>query len=87
MEERYPLTIPDSLLEKMNAQMLLRSQVETVVRAAEETGTMVLDEEQGIYYGHGRFGSVTIWAAWRRTDAGPELCNVYSHRVVVKEVL
>ena len=87
MEERYPLTIPDSLLEKMNAQMLLRSQVETVVRTAEETGTMVLDEAQGIYYGHGRFGSVTIWAAWRRTDAGAELCNVYSHRVVVKEVL
>jgi len=86
MENPNSLKISEELLKKMNEQMLLRSQVEAVVRSCEESGTKVLDEEQDIYYGHGRFGNVTIWAAWRLDGESPELVNVYSHRVIVKEV-
>ncbi len=78
------LIIPRELVEKMDRLLLLRSQVEETVRRCRETGEMVMDD-QGAYYGHRKFGTVTIWCGWQQTDSGQVLTAVYSHRVEVKE--
>ncbi len=79
------LTISQQLVDKMDTLMLLRSQVEQVVEYCESTGEKVYDPEKNLYYGHRKFGTVTIWAGYRLTETGPELASVYSHRVEVKE--
>ena len=80
-----PVVIPPELIDKMDRELILRSQVEENIRRAEAAGDSLYDEAADLRYAHARFGTVTLWTAYRPGDGELRVVNVYAHRVEIRE--
>jgi len=80
------LTISSGLREKLDAGMILESDILTLIETCEQSGNKILDPEKGSFTGHLQIGNMTFWAEYRVLDDGRyELINSYSHRMKIEE--
>lgn len=82
---RLNLHISPQLAQKLNSEMILETDIETVVEFCESCGRKVLLPESGHFGGHLQIGNVTYWAEYLPAAGGFELVNAYSHRMSVEE--
>ena len=81
------LLISPEVREKMHNNYVLEEDLETVIRHLEETGNKFWNEDGGYITGSCVVGAVTVWIAYRETEEGYEVLNVYSHRMSIQEEL
>jgi hypothetical protein len=83
--ESIRLILPPEIKAKMNAQLILEDNIKDVIRFAQTTGTKVYDEQSDLYTAHRAQGQVTFWVQYRPAADKYEICNVYFHRMSIKE--
>lgn len=69
----------------MNRELILREQVLQTLLEAEADKSMILDEEDGLFYAHKRFNTITIWVVYCKNGESIQVTNVYVHRVDIRE--
>lgn len=79
------LLIPSELLEKMGRDYILREDVESAVRACEDSGEFLENLEKGTRLGHVPVGRMTLWVEYRNLEGCRELVNAYAHRMRIAE--
>lgn len=90
-EEDARLVMAPELRKKLNAQLILESDIAKVIDYCETSGRKVFDRESGSYSGHLKIGNMTYWAEYRAAapgampDGGYELVNAYCHRMSIEE--
>ncbi len=88
MEQRKSkinLHIAPQLRQKLNNEMILETDIKTVIEHCESSGKKVLDPESGFFAGHLQIGNMTYWAEYFPVDEGFDLVNAYSHRMSIEE--
>jgi Fe-S oxidoreductase len=77
------ITYADGLQSKMDALLVLDSDVAAVIAQAESEGCQLMDSDTGDYTAHGRVGQITCWVTYRPNGEGFFVKNVYSHRMCI----
>lgn len=70
--------------EQMEARMILKSDVDAVLKAYETSGRAVYDEEKGWFVTDLRLGNVTFWVKFTKGEDGYTVYGAYSHRMTVE---
>ncbi len=81
----FMLYMTPELRNKLNNEMILEGDVQTVIEHCENSGKKVAYAETGHYIGHLQIGNMTCWAEYVPRDGGFELFNAYSHRMSIEE--
>lgn len=84
MEEKLELTYAPGVEELLDERMILKSDVEAVLRAYEESRAAVEDQEQGYLVTNSRIGNVTFWVKFSPEGNGYRIHGAYSHRMTVE---
>ena len=84
METMLPVRYADGVEALMEARMILKSDVDTVLKACETSGEAVFDEENQWYVTSLRLGNVTFWVKFTRAEEGYTVHGAYSHRMTVE---
>ncbi len=79
------LRIPPQVRQKLSDNMILETDIETVIEHCERNGRKVLDPETGHFSGHLKVGNITYWAEYAPAGEAYELFNAYSHRMSLVE--
>ncbi len=79
------LFVTGGLQKKLDAQLILESDVRMVIEHCEGTGRKLLDPGTGFYTGHLKIGNMTYWAVYVPVEEGFVLKNAYSHRMEIEE--
>lgn len=85
VELGFQLEYTKEALEMMDDRMILKSDVEEVMKACHETGEALLDMETGLLVSRKRLGNVTFWVKYTKTDNGYLVHRAYSHRMNVEK--
>ncbi|MDO5538605.1 MAG: 4Fe-4S dicluster domain-containing protein [Eubacteriales bacterium] len=85
VELGFQLEYTKDALEMMDDRMILKSDVEAVMKSCHETGEALLDMETGLLVSRARLGNVTFWVKYTRTDNGYLVHRAYSHRMNVEK--
>lgn len=85
MENKIKLYIAPELKQKLNDEMILETDIQTVVEHCENSGKKIIDVNTGSFTGHLMIGCMTYWVEYRHKDDGFELRNAYSHRMKIEE--
>lgn len=84
-ESQMKLLISDELYEKMDRRLISKTDVEAVIRSAEETHRRIRMED-GSYTAHLQQGFFTLWARYNVIAEGEyELLSAYSHKMEIRE--
>ena len=79
------LTMTPELKQKLHSELLLETDITTVIAACEASGRKVLDPATGAFSGHLLIGHMTYWAEYRPVPGhGFELLNAYGHRMCIE---
>lgn len=70
--------------EQMEARMILKSDIQAVLKAYEASEEAVFDEEKGWFVTSLRVGNVTFWVKFTREEEGYTVHGAYSHRMTVE---
>lgn len=81
----FEIYIPEELVRKMDRELLLREQVDEIIREAEATNNKIYDEDDNVFIAHKIFGTVTVWTVYRREAGRAEVEKVYHHRMEIRE--
>ncbi len=85
MEEMLPVIYADGVEALMDERMILKSDIDNVLKSYRQTGSAVFDEENGWLVTNTRIGNVTFWVKFSETDDGSYLVHgAYSHRMTVE---
>lgn len=84
METMLPVRYADGVEAQMEARMILKSDVDTVLKAYETSGEAIFDEENQWYVTSLRLGNVTFWVKFTRAEEGYMVHGTYSHRMTVE---
>lgn len=84
METMLPVVYADGVVEQMEKRMILKSDVDAVLRAYEESQEAVFDEENRWFVTSSRQGNVTFWVKFIPGETGYTVCGAYSHRMTVE---
>ncbi len=84
METMLPVSYADGVLEQMEERMILKSDVDAVLKAYERSEVAVFDEENGWFVTSCRLGNVTFWVKFTREETGYTVYGAYSHRMTVE---
>lgn len=79
------LKIAAELKQKLSDEMILESEIATLIEHCEKSGKKVFDRDAGHLVGHLKIGNMTYWAEYKRVDDGFELINAYCHRMSIEE--
>jgi len=80
------LFISQELNEKLNKNLILETDICSVIRSCEETGKKFFNTETGSFTGSLQIGNMTYWAEYRvNQGSGYELVNAYCHRMKIEE--
>lgn len=85
VELGFQLDYTKEALEMMDDRMILKSDVEEVMKDCHETGEALLDMETGLLVSRKRLGNVTFWVKYTKTDDGYLVHRAYSHRMNVEK--
>ncbi len=84
-EPRMKLMISPELRQKLDRELLLETDIATVIEACENSGKKVLDPATGTFSGHLLLGHMTYWAEYRPLPGQEfELINAYGHRMTIE---
>ena len=83
-EIMLPVFYENGAEEEMDRRMILKSDVEAVLKAYEASGEAVEDPEKGWLAASARIGNVTFWVKFRETEKGYLVYGAYSHRMTVE---
>ncbi|MDY0094119.1 MAG: FAD-dependent oxidoreductase [Candidatus Vecturithrix sp.] len=80
------LILSPELKEKLNKDLMLESDLLTVVEHCEQSGSKLFDPEKETFTGHRQIGSMTYWVEYRiQPDDQIEILNGYCHRMKIEE--
>ena len=79
-----PVFYENGAEEEMDRRMILKSDVEAVLKAYEASGEAVEDPEKGWLAASARIGNVTFWVKFREKEKGYLVYGAYSHRMTVE---
>jgi Fe-S oxidoreductase len=79
------LQMSPQVRQKLSAEMILETEIETVIEHCENSGKKVFDPETGHSIGHLKIGNMTYWVEYAPNEDGFELFNAYSHRMSIEE--
>jgi len=83
-EIMLPVFYENGAEEEMDRRMILKSDVDAVLKAYEASGEAVEDPEKGWLAASARIGNVTFWVKFRETEKGYLVYGAYSHRMAVE---
>lgn len=83
-KSKLKLRLSPETAEKLNRDLILLEDIETVIRHCEASGEKAMDES-GLFFGHLQIGHMTFWAEYRVTEDGFLLENAYCHRMSLGE--
>ena len=83
-EAMLPVFYENGAEEEMDRRMILKSDVDAVLKAYEASGEAVEDPEKGWLAASARIGNVTFWVKFRETEKGYLVYGAYSHRMTVE---
>ena len=84
-ESRIKLLITPELRQKLHKEMILETDIETVIEHCESTGRKVQIPESGHFFGHLQIGNMTYWVEYLPEDGKFNLINAYCHRMSIEE--
>ena len=84
MEEMLPVRYAEGAMDEMEERMILKSDVDAVLRAYEDSGAAVDDREHGWLVTSHRMGNVTFWVKFQKEKDGYLVYGAYSHRMTVE---
>ncbi len=84
METMLPVSYPQEVEALMEERMILKSDVDAVLKAYETSEEAVFDEEHGWYVASLRLGNVTFWVKFTKGETGYLVHGAYSHRMTVE---
>ncbi|WP_080510891.1 pyridine nucleotide-disulfide oxidoreductase/dicluster-binding protein [Desulfitobacterium hafniense] len=88
--DEIQLQISDSVLSKMNNNLISEEDVRSVIRKCEETGDKLFRKDSGTFIGSRQIGIITYWVEYRpakdiNNKGVFEVLNSYSHRLMIGE--
>ena len=83
-EAMLPVFYENGAEEEMDRRMILKSDVEAVLKDYEASGEAVEDPEKGWLAASARIGNVTFWVKFTETEKGYLVYGAYSHRMTVE---
>lgn len=84
MEEKLEIIYAPGVEAQLDNRMILKSDVQAVLKAYEETKAAAEDEEQGYLITNCRIGNVTFWVKFTVSEKGYVVHGAYSHRMTVE---
>jgi Fe-S oxidoreductase len=85
-KQENKLLISQELKEKLNKELILETDVYTVIEHCEQSGWKLLNPDSGTFAGHMQIGEMTYWVEYRvKQEHGFELINAYCHRMKIEE--
>ncbi|HWQ30406.1 MAG TPA: (Fe-S)-binding protein, partial [Negativicutes bacterium] len=84
-ESRIKLCMTSELRQKLHRDMILETDLETVVEHCESSGRKVQISESGHFIGHLQIGNMTYWVEYLPVEGKFDLINAYSHRMSIEE--
>lgn len=84
METMLPVTYAEGAEALMEERMILKSDVDAVLKAYETSGEAVYDREKGCFAANLRIGNVTFWVKFKKEEDAYTVCGAYSHRMTVE---
>lgn len=84
METMLPVAYAEGIEELMEERMILKSDVDAVLKAYETSGEAVFDQENNWFVANLRLGNVTFWVKFRKNEDAYTVCGAYSHRMTVE---
>lgn len=85
-KEKIKLSVSPGLKEKLDRDLILETDLMTVINHCESTGSKLFDPEKGTFTGHLQVGNMTFWVEYRvKGDNEFELVNCYSHRMKIED--
>ena len=84
MEEKLEIIYAPGVEAQLDNRMILKSDVQAVLEAYEETKAAAEDEEQGYLITNCRIGNVTFWVKFTVSEKGYVVHGAYSHRMTVE---
>lgn len=84
MDTKLPIIYGEGVEELMDDRMILKSDVEAVLKAYKESGEAVEDQEKGWLITNCRIGNVTFWVKFTQTEEAFMVHGAYSHRMTVE---
>ncbi|MDD3438757.1 MAG: amine oxidase, partial [Clostridiaceae bacterium] len=79
------LLITPELRQKLHKEMILETDIETVIEHCESTWRKVQIPESGHFFGHLQIGKMTYWVEYLPEDGKFNLINAYCHRMSIEE--
>jgi len=80
------LSVSQELSEKLNKNLILETDICSVIDSCEQTGKKLFNPETDTFTGYLQIGNMTYWAEYRvKQESGYELVNAYCHRMKVEE--
>lgn len=84
MEKMLLVVYADHVMDQMEERMILKSDVDAVLKAYEASEDAVYDEENRWFVTSLRLGNVTFWVKFTKDEAGYTVHGAYSHRMTVE---
>lgn len=82
-ESEMKLEISQELLYSCDRQLILKSDIEEVIRHCERENRFLLAED-GTHIGHKKTGTATCWVVWKKEGETYRIQNAYSHRMTIE---
>ncbi len=79
------LSMDPNVRQKLNDEMILETEIETVIEYCEANGKKIIDPASRHFIGHLKIGNLTYWAEYLPVNNGYVLFNAYSHRMSIDE--
>lgn len=77
------LEMTPEVRQKLSHEMILETDVETVIHHCETRGKKVMNAKSGHFMGHFQVGNMTYWVEYAPLETGFALINAYSHRMSI----
>lgn len=81
-DQRYRFS--QEALEEIKKMLLLREEVISVVKAAEQSGGKIYNKNRDLYISHLPADVLTVWVEYRKEQELTEIVSVYSHRMRIE---
>ncbi|NJO87602.1 MAG: hypothetical protein HC831_00560 [Chloroflexia bacterium] len=79
------LIISQELREKLNKELILESDIYTVIEKCEQDGNKLIDPEKGTFTGYRQIENTTYWVEYKVSEENRfELINAYCHRMKIE---
>ena len=78
------ILVSPELTEKLNAQLILESDLIETIEHIEATGDKVFDPRKGCFMGHHKQGYITYWVVYEKEGDVYRILNAYSHRLSIE---